>query len=150
MIQKMIYSPNFWISLVCLLGLIFFGTAIIVRITMKKKQSCYTEKTEGTVVENKLIRERNSVIGESTEYYMHYYAIVSYNVNGKTYTCKSNIHGAKPLHQEGDIVTICYNPQKPEKFFVQEEQYVAKKVQYIFAAIGIGLLIIGVAAGICI
>ena len=146
----MIYSPYFWISLVCLLGLIFFTAAIIMRTIMKKKQACYTGKIEGTVVENKLIRERDIGINESSPSSMMYYAIVSYNVNGKTCTYKSNIHGAKPLHKVGDIVTVCYNPKKPEEFFIKEEQYIAKRIQYIFGTIGIGLLIVGVAAGICI
>ena len=134
----------------CLLGLSFLAVAIIVGIIMKKHQTSYTGKAEGTVIENMKVRERDIAVNEPSTYSIMYYAIVSYNVNGKIHAYRSNINGAKPLHKVGDIVTVCYNPKKPEGFYIKDEQYIARRIQYIFGAIGIGLLIAGAAAGICV
>lgn len=93
--------------IVALIFLFMFGTAgvLVLVSSINYKANC-TEYTEGIVIENSRIKSM-------------YSPTVQFNVNGKINIVKSNLATRPKSFNEGDIVSIYYNPNNVKEIWIQ-------------------------------
>ncbi|MDE6691219.1 MAG: DUF3592 domain-containing protein, partial [Clostridia bacterium] len=104
--KKAVKRWEFWVSTVGLLiaaGLWIF--AICFTVEIDRKYSSYTH-IEATVIDYELVRSNSGTKRRS-----HYYAVVEYKVDGKTYKARDNMSAVSL--KVGVKRKIAYNPDDP-------------------------------------
>ena len=102
----------------------FWGMAALMHVLCKhsmakieeRKAACVTVTT-ATVQEIKEVRTRNV-----DEYNYSWYPIYQYYVNGEMIVQQSEFGSGQDTFQQGQQVTLYYNPDNPKEIFVPEEE----------------------------
>lgn len=84
----------------------------------RKRQERCTGKTLGTVM--KVIEEMDSTGFDNHNKFVHWYAIVTFEVAGKSYEIKTAKTLGSAKLQERQQVTVMYNPAQPYDCFIKE------------------------------
>ena len=113
-------------SIFLLVGLIFGGIGFGIKYADNKKKETCTEQTTGTVIDY-----ATSPSSDNTTYA----PIVSYDVDGYTYTVHNNTYSNPCPYKIGESVTIYYNPNNPHTFYIEGEK-TALILAYVFMGIG--------------
>lgn len=120
-------------------GLVFILVPFfMVRYRKKKAEKC-DGLTTATVVEYICYRGND---GNT------YAPVYSYLVNGTEYRKTSFYSFSGRKHAIGDKLELRYNSEKPDMFYVEDEQFVVKLVSVILCVVGIGMIIAGIILGI--
>lgn len=130
----------------CGIGLIFLMVSwIITAVVADKKKNC-TSKAVGTVTD--LVR--------STNYYDRnhsirgFHPVVQYTTEkGETLSITSAVSTSPPKYKVGDIVNVKYDPNKPEKFYIDGDNTI-NIVKIVFLCVGLGLIVLGLLVGILV
>ena len=123
-----------------LVGLVFVAASVgIGRSRAKKRERC-TAQTVGKVADMRKVSHSES--DGTTSYSWH--AVYTYYVNGTHYERFSSFGTAKPKFQQEQSVVIFYDPEDPESYYVEEENW--GKLLKIFGVVGVLLILIGTAA----
>ena len=104
--KKAVKRWELWVSIIALLiaaGLIVF--AICYTVELDRKYSSYTH-IEATVIDYELVKSNSGTNRRS-----HYYAVVEYEVDGKTYKARDNMSAVSL--KLGVKRKIAYNPDNP-------------------------------------
>ena len=141
---------NNWIKI--LLSAVFFGVGIILiaisciirHINMGKKKRC-TAQTYGIVCKWEMRRGIHSSIREDVPLTM-WVPTYEYAVNQHVIKRKSTVGYSKKYIEEGQIVSIYYDPEDPTCIYVPNNQ--TKKIHMILCGIGIAFLCVGI--GVCL
>lgn len=127
--------------LLLIMGVVFGGFSIGMKISAANKKNVCTQKTWGTVTD--IIKsEIAGNIGEAPM--ITWNPIFTYEANGQKISKRSNYGGAQQDFYLNQRVTVYYNPENPNEYYVQEEQ--VSKIQTIFLIVSLALLLAG---GIC-
>ena len=125
-------------------GLVFVAAAAgIGRSRTKKRERC-TAQTVGKVADMRKISHSES--DGTTSYSWH--AVYTYYANGTNYEKFSSFGTSKPKFELGQSVVIFYDPEDPESYYVEEENW--GKLLKIFGVVGALLIVIGAAFLTCI
>ena len=130
----------------CGIGLIFLMVSwIITAVVADKKKNC-TSKAVGTVTD--LVR--------STNYYDRnhsirgFHPVVQYTTEkGETLSITSAVSTNPPKYKVGDIVNVKYDPNKPQKFYIDGDNTI-NIVKIVFLCVGPGLIVLGLLVGILV
>lgn len=144
-----IHTENTWIAILitavlAFLGLVFFIVGLALYFVNRKLRQNCTQKVSGTVAHVLHETVSSDTCSSSDIRTYSYFPVYEYSFSGKTFRKRSFIGTAKPEVQEGDHVILMVNPDNPEEFFCPAEK--RKIIQNLFLGIGIGLLILAVAA----
>lgn len=114
-------------------GAVFLLITLILRkLRLSKEQKC-TMTVPATVVE--LAYHRNQSGGA-------YYPVVEFAVNGESVRVKSGSGSRPARYEQGQRVTVCYDPDKPKRFYIEGDGTLAL-LEKIFLFIGLGCILIG-------
>lgn len=132
--NKITSKENRLTIIIALIFLLSFGTAgvLILVSSIQKKVNC-SENTKGIVIENR----RSYSNGKHK-----YSPIVQFEVDGKINIVKSNVAASPKTFDEGDTVTIFYNPKNVNEIWI--------KGHFSFAFIFLGIILLVVGVGIFI
>lgn len=127
----------------------FLGFACLIFLTIgtgmlseeSKKHKNYTQKTTARVKELK--KKQSGKPG--TPGSARYYPVFEYRANGQFIRAESRVGSDKPKYKEGDEVTIFYDPNSRQDFYIPETKS-ARIIGTVFTVIGIVLAV----AGLCI
>lgn len=119
------HNIQMWVTILFLIiGILFtIAASIIDRVFYRKIHNC-TIASAGIVVDN---HAGNSTAGiyvdnddiQTTNYYPEFV----YTVGGKPIYKKSYIGTVKPVYEIGDHISIWYNPDNPEEFYIPEKRH---------------------------
>lgn len=116
-----------------LVGAVFLLVTLILRkVRLSKAEKC-TMSAPATVVE--LAYHRNQSGGA-------YYPVLEFAVNGEIVRVKSGSGSRPARYQQGQRVTVCYDPDKPRRFYIQGDRMLAL-LEKIFLFAGLGCMLIG-------
>ncbi len=121
-----------------LLGVTFGVMAIVLGMSANRKKRVCTRRTTGRVSDVRETAIRASV-GQPSMY--AWVPEFTYEANGHTFTKRSAYGDHKGRFSVGQKVTVYYDPADPDVYYVAEEK--VSKLQGIFAAIGVTMLIAG-------
>lgn len=122
----------------CGVGIIFFIIGFFMKRSQKKKERECTAITTGTVADIK-IGQRN--VSEPSAV-PQYYPVFAYSAGGQIYRIVSKIGFDKPKLSIGQSVTIYYDAESPETYYVQEYRF-GKNLGSIFLGVGGGCFLVG-------
>lgn len=125
------------VSLV-LIGLIFGGIFVGLRISDRNKRSLCTRRVKGTVTDIERRRTSGSM-GDAPM--ISWYPTFKYEVNGYTIEKTSMYGSAKQDFYINQEVTVFYNPQNPNEYYVQEENVAS--ICKVFLTVAAVLLMAG-------
>ena len=126
--------------LLIVMGLVFLGIALYIRVSETNKKKACTEKTDG-VVTNVIKSEITGNIGEASMY--TWIPVFTYKAEGQELTKKSIYGAERQMLYIGQKVTVYYNPDNINDYYVLEEKNISK-IQKIFSVIGAILILISV------
>ncbi len=127
----------------CGVGLIFLLIGILIgRIHASKVKRCSacTIGTVGEIVQG-YFKDENS-------WQRGYRPVFEYYVNGQMYRCISKTMVNRIKLISGQSVTVYYNPEKPQQYYVKEYTY-SNVVGKVFVAVGLGIMIISAIVFYC-
>lgn len=124
-------------GLPALLGIIFLLVSIGMMSSYQKKNKICTAETSGTVIN---IVRHGTTSGDSSVSSEGYYPVYEFYAQGKTIQKESHIGRDRPMFQIGDHITVRYDPENPELFYVLEEKQ--DLISKIFLTVGIVLIVI--------
>ena len=118
-------------------------SAIIIALVFHKKIHNCTVVAIGTVTGNRSGSSNiNTTLDEiSTK---SYYPVFTYTVNGNTIHKISSVGYAKPIYTVGQQITIRYNPDNPNEFYIPEK--IHNKLIAALSVAGISCIIFAVIA----
>ena len=119
------------------LGALFLVIGLGWTISTKKKIKRCTAHVEAVVRSVK--REVNLSAG--TDSCRSWFTTFAFYANGQEVTVKSNLGTEKKLFEEGERLTLYYNPDNTKEFYVPKEVDTAP--QQVFLIVGIGLIAVG-------
>lgn len=102
------------------LGSFILGIVLLIYYPIHNAQNKRrSERTEGTItkVDKRTIRKKEAGTGDYW-YDTSYIYTVEYKVNGQLVSFKSSPSPA--AHEEGESLTVCYNPDKPQDAHILE------------------------------
>ena len=137
--DKMIFIAIFS-GIWCFLGMVFLGVSWIISSVRANKEETCTSKAIGTVAD--LVRGgyRSGCL----------YPVVGYTTaRGEDLKVRSNIGTNPPRYAVGQTVHIRYDPNKPEKFYIDGDS-TANLLKKIFFFVGIGMITVGLIVGILV
>ncbi len=123
-----------------IIGVIFGVAAIVMMVSNRKQKKRCNRETKGTVVEIQKC-QMTGAIGEAPMY--TWYPVFQYEVNGKEMKERAGYGSPKNKFYIGQNVTVCYNPERYNEFWIKEEKGLG--LPGIFLIISVGLLF----AGLC-
>ena len=115
----------------CGIGLIFLMVSwIITAVVADKKKNC-------------TYHDRNS-------HARGFHPVVQYTTDkGETLSVTSAVSTSPPKYKVGDIVNVKYDPNKPEKFYIDGDNTI-NIVKIVFLCVGLGLIVLGLLVGILV
>lgn len=113
-------------------GLLIGGVYFVVIHFMNEKYDRCTAETTATVFDN--------IINENT-----YTPVFLYEVDGQSYKMKSSYSTNPPKYRINEKVTLYYNPDKPEEFYVDKASTL---VTYILVGLASLFTLMGIVFGI--
>lgn len=125
-------------AVLLLVGLTFGCVSIAIAVSRKNKRKACTRRTKG-VVTNMERRRISGSMGDAPM--LSWFPTFTYEANGHTIEKTSLYGAAKQNFYIDQKVTVFYNPQNPNEYFVQEEDVAG--IQKIFLAVSIVLLLCG-------
>ena len=135
-----------FLSVFCGIGVIFLMVAWIIASVMADRKKNCTAKAVGTVAD--LVR--------STKYYdsehsiRGFHPLVQYTTaKGETMSIVSAVSTSPPKYRIGDTVHVKYDPNKPEKFYIDGDNTI-NIVKIVFLCVGLGLIVLGLLVGILV
>lgn len=123
------------IGLCFLVGFVFMLVSLILHQAGRHKELHCSSYATGTVIEN--VRYR-----PNTDANYAWYPIFQYFANGSWHRKRCAYGTAKPLFKIGSRVSIRFDPDKPESFFV-EDMTVGRRLKGIFFYTGLGIFCFG-------
>ncbi len=122
------------------IGLIFIAiSAGVGRSRAQKRERC-TAQTVGKVADMRRVSHSDS--DGRTSYSWN--AVYAYRANGTQYEKLSSFGTAQPKFEPGQSVVVFYDPEDPDSYYVEEENW--GKLLRIFGVVGVLLILIGTAA----
>ncbi|MCR5836660.1 MAG: DUF3592 domain-containing protein [Lachnospiraceae bacterium] len=121
----------FW-GIYGLVGIVFFTIGILLIKNRKKKEKNCTSITHGRVRESVLHKDYNVNGGW---YDTGWHPVFEYTVGDETIVKESKFGNSEPQFKDGQLVTVHYNPNKHDEFYVEEEK-VHRVLSYVFTAVG--------------
>lgn len=128
----------------CGIGLIFFLIGFFMHRNRKSKEQKCTAVTIGTVSDIEVRYSRS--IGSGNTRSNH--PVFEFNAGGQRYKLVSNVGTSMQKLTVGQSVTVYYDPEKPERYYVKEYT-LGKTLGYIFLVTGSICFLIGVIAFVC-
>lgn len=122
-------------GLVCLLFLTI-GTGMLSEDSKKRKN--YTQQTTAHVKELK--KRQSGKPGAPGS--IRYYPVFEYRANGQFIRAESRVGSDKPKYKEGDELTIFYNPNSRQDFYIPGTKSV-RIIGSVFTVIGIIFAVVG-------
>ena len=124
--------------LILIISLIFLGISIYIKISDANKKKACTQKADGAVTDV-IKNEITGNIGEASMY--SWIPVFTYKVNGQEIS-KRSIYGAeRQMFYIGQKVTVYYNPDDINDYYVLEEKNISK-IQKLFFIISMILIIV--------
>lgn len=118
-------------------------SAVIISLVFHKKIHDCTAAAVGTVTGNRTGSSTiNSTIDDIPT--TNYYPVFTYTVNGNTMHKISNVGSVKPIYAVGQQMTIRYNPDNPDEFYIPEK--IHNKLIAALSVAGISCIIFAVIA----
>ena len=128
---------KFICGILCLIGLCFITTALLLRSSIRKKLSRCTMVTTGTVVRSEKKTSFATTADEVPS--TSWYPVYQYYADGRCNEVVSNLGSAKPQFADGTTIELMYDPANPKTIYVPEEN--PKFLVRLFLLIGIGLIL---------
>ena len=130
----------YWDVFVIGLGVVVFGLIISYDILSNEKQleESFTEQTEGIVTGFTVRLEQGVDFG----YIEWYYPVYQYEVDGRVYRQESPNGNKEEICPVGQKVTVRYNPEYPNEYYVVEHK-TDKNFGFHFFIISILVLMFG-------
>lgn len=119
-------------------GLIFAGIGAGFGIYTSQLKKICTESTQAVVVEN--VRIAGSAKGAKSSRTATYAPVFEYTYNGETYKKQSSSASYPPAFQEGTELKIYVNPEKPEQFYVPDDNTI-KFLCIVFFSLGLSFVL---------
>jgi hypothetical protein len=95
----------------CAFWLLPLSTVILIVLSIWFTYTSYKFSTSGEEVQGTVVRLESSTSDGSTTYSPVY----SYTVDGKKYEYESVNSSNPPAHEVGEVVTLLYDPERPDK-----------------------------------
>ena len=105
-------------------SVVLLGVMVIVAAKLHEDYKGCTADVQAQVLGNRSAMKRTSGNKVRTKYY----AVYSYEFEGKQYKGVSKTGSTNPKYRVGDIVTIHVDPSDPTRFYDQREDYVVYTV----------------------
>lgn len=126
---------------------------ILVGVGFHKKhkhlQSICTSRVAGEVIGNdrreNTETETDAEGHRSTRTSVTYYPVFRYTLRGRTFEPVSSTGTGRPRFTEGQAVTVCYDPDNPEQFYIEGDK-APGRFGIFFALFGAAVTIIGIVA----
>ncbi len=143
--DKMLFIAIFS-GIFCGIGLIFLMVSwIITAVIADRKKNC-TSKAVGTVTD--LVRSTN--YHDRNSHARGFHPVVQYTTDkGETLSVTSAVSTNPPKYKVGDIVNVKYDPNKPQKFYIDGDNTI-NIVKIVFLCVGSGLIVLGLLVGILV
>lgn len=123
-----------------LLGAIFLAAGTIGHRIHKKRTERCTVRTHGEVADVVIEEETEPRRRMSYAPSKFHFPVFAYQVDGVRFMKKSKIGTYPPRFAKGRIVTVCYNPDNPSEFIVEDDTAPARFC-FWFTVIGIVILL---------
>ena len=131
--DKMLFIAIFS-GIFCGIGLIFLMVSwIITAVIADRKKNC-TSKAVGTVTD--LVRSTN--YHDRNSHARGFHPVVQYTTDkGETLSVTSAVSTSPPKYRIGDTVHVKYDPNKPEKFYIDGDNTIniVKKKLYFYVLV---------------
>lgn len=134
--------PMAGMALGIVLGIVFFLIGFFMRNKHRKKALLCTAQTNGTVIDFHCSISTKTDDDGRRRKTTTYYPIFTYMAEGKQITKTSSIGTGSERFQRGQMVTIFYNPNDVEQYYVPEDKAAARGGFY-FMAFGVLVFMIG-------
>ena len=122
-----------------IMGAIFCITSVCIQTALDRKKKNCISQAEGVVL--KMKRERTRIHpGVGRVPIITYYPVYAYHVGPEKIVKKSHFGYSKPIFEEGQRITIHYDPFHPECHYVGEMN--VSRLARIFLIIGVVLLLV--------
>ena len=117
---------------------------------LRRKKKC-TERADGIVTGYDTKKEYSSddSIEQRSAATTSYSPICRYEAGTNTVTAKCIYYFGRRKHKEGQSVIVFYDPNNVERFYINGDVPVSK-FAVVMLVIGVGLLVVGIAAGLYI
>lgn len=125
------------------MGLIFGIAGVVLKVTGKKKRERCTRTTQGIVKEIQRERLSGAEIGEAPLY--SWYPVFRFDAGGQPMELRLPQGVQENTFYVAQKVTICYNPDSPNEFYVKEQKGLGVAGAFLITAAG--LLFAAVCAG---
>ena len=135
-----------FLSVFCGIGVIFLMVAWIIASVMADRKKNCTAKAVGTVTD--LVRSTN--YHDRNSHARGFHPVVQYTTDkGETLSVTSAVSTNPPKYKVGDIVNVKYDPNKPQKFYIDGDNTI-NIVKIVFLCVGPGLIVLGLLVGILV
>lgn len=122
-----------------IMGAIFCITSVCIQTALDRKKKNCISQAEGVVLRMK--RERTRIHpGVGGVPITTYYPVYEYHVGPEKIVKKSHFGYSKPIFEEGQHITIHYDPFHPERHYIGEMN--VNRLVRIFLIIGVVLLLV--------
>ena len=120
-----------------LFAIVFLGAGVLALLGGAKQKKQCSASVSGTVI---AVHAKAQEKGNRK--FTTYHPEFQFQVGGTTYNLRSNFGSLKKEFQEGQAVTICYDPADPRAAFVADDVNNSAQGGIMFLVIGL-LLVIG-------
>jgi len=117
-------------------GLAVTGFGIFLTLFFIRSRNSCTMQTEGVVIGHRSVTNQTDS-GSDT----YFYELVSYTVNDVSYKHKRKSGAETPQYQEGDKVTLYYDPGKPKRSRMEDDKKDKPILGPLCIILGIGIMI---------
>lgn len=140
-------SPMMGMALSMAAAVVTFALGFFMRRNYKRLMQVCSAQTRGIVRDFKCVVSTETEDGKKRKEHT-YYPIFVYTVNGQEITTTSSVGSSRKCLKKGQAITVCYNPDNIDQYYVPEDKSTARS-GILFMAVGALFFVVGLLIPFC-